>query len=98
MAKRDKKNAYELTKEKPSGSLGLLMSGGAAGTGFLFLIFLMIGAYAGMSLDNLIFFFLLAGLAGFLFGGAVTWVLIRYFGEIVHLSGLAGPVVKAPAP
>jgi hypothetical protein len=95
MAKKDKKT-YEITKEKPAGSLGLLISGGAAGTGFLFLVFLMIGAYAGMGLDNLIFYFMIAGFFGFFFGTGITWLLIRYFGEMVHLSGLAGPVASAP--
>ena len=100
MAKKDK-NTYEITKERPAGSLGLLISGGAAGTVFLFLVFLMIGAYAGMGLDNLIFYFMIAGFFGFLFGTGVTWLLIRYFGEMVHLSGLVGPVAKSqpePAP
>jgi len=99
MAKRDKKNEYELTKEKPAGSLGMLLSGAAAGSVFLFLVFLLIGAYGGLSLDNLIFYFLIAGLFGFALGGGVTWLLIRYFGEIVHFSGLVGPVASpAPAP
>ena len=97
MAKNDK-NTYEITREKPEGSFGLLISGGACGTVFLFLVTLLIGAYAGISLDNLIFYFLLSGLAGFLFGVAVTWIIIRYFGEIIHFSNLAQPVAAAAAP
>jgi hypothetical protein len=98
MAKKDK-NTYEITRERPTGSFGLLLSGGAAGTVFLFLVTLLIGAYAGITLDNLIFYFLLSGFAGFIFGAGVTWILIRYFGEIIHFSSLAGPAALShPAP
>jgi hypothetical protein len=89
MAKKDK-NTYEITREKPTGSFGLLISGGAAGSVFLFLVTLLIGAYAGITLDNLIFYFLLSGFAGFLLGAGMTWILIRYFGEIIHFSSLVG--------
>jgi len=88
MAKKDNKNTYEITRERPTGSFGLLISGGAAGSVFLFLTTLMIGAYAGISLDNLIFYFLLSGFAGFIFGAGMTWIIIRYFGEIIHFSSL----------
>jgi hypothetical protein len=97
MARSDK-NTYEITREKPEGSFGLLISGGACGTVFLFLVTLLIGAYAGMSLDNLIFYFLLSGFAGFLFGAGATWIIIRYFGEIVHFSNLAQPMAAAAPP
>ncbi len=95
MAKKDNKNTYEITRERPTGSFGLLLSGGAAGTVFLFLVTLLIGAYAGISLDNLIFYFLLSGFAGFILGAGVTWIIIRYFGEIIHFSSLVPSAAAA---
>jgi hypothetical protein len=98
MARKDK-DSYEITQERPAGSFGLLISGGAAGTVFMFLVTLLIGAYAGVSLDDLIFYFLLSGFAGFFFGAGMTWLTIRYFGEVIHFSSLAGPVAAAaPGP
>lgn len=101
MAKKNK-NIYEVTKEKPAGSFGLLISGGASGTVFLFLVTLLLGAYSGMSLDNLIFVFLLSGFLGFFLGMGLTWIIIRYFGEVLNLSSLVEPAglrkTEAPVP
>ncbi|MGH7738965.1 MAG: hypothetical protein ACREL1_02355, partial [bacterium] len=67
---------------------------------FLFLVTLLIGAYSGMSLDNLIFVFLLSGFLGFFLGMGLTWIIIRYFGEVLNLSSLVEPagLTKTEAP
>jgi len=97
MAKKDK-NYYEVTREKPVGSLGLLLAGASAGTIFLFLITILICAYDGIRLDDLIFYFLLAGFAGFFIGGAFTWAVLRYFTEITRPLGFeAAPVPPPPS-
>jgi hypothetical protein len=87
MANKDKKY-YEITKERPSGFLGLLLVGASAGAVFLFLFTILICAYDGVGLDNLIFYFLLAGFAGFFMGGFLTWLIIQYFSELISSKPL----------
>jgi hypothetical protein len=103
MANNDKKY-YVITKERPSGFLGLLLVGASAGTIFLFLVTILICAYDGVGLDNLIFYFLLAGFIGFFIGGFLTWLIIQYFSELISTKPLASTtnpnssdeVVQAP--
>jgi hypothetical protein len=91
MARREKDRLYyEITKEKPFGSLQMLLVGGSVGSVSGFLIASLVGAFEGIELDILVFSFLVASFLGFFFGVILMWLCLRYFGKIVDGIPLVG--------
>lgn len=78
------KQFYELTREKPNGLFYMILVGGTACAVLAFLIVSLVGAYESLSMDSIILAFLIAVMLGFLLGGIMTWLVIRYLGPIVE--------------
>jgi hypothetical protein len=96
--KREKDRIYyEVTKERPLGTFHLLLVGGASGSVLSFLIVTLVGAYAGMDLDGLVLFFLMANFIGFLVGASVVWLSLKYLEPRIPDSFLIGrKAIPAP--
>lgn len=78
------KQFYELTREKPYGLFQMILVGGTACAVLAFLIVSLVGIYEGLSMDSIILAFLTSALLGFLVGGMLTWLAIRYLGPLVE--------------
>lgn len=78
------KQFYELTRERPYGLFYMILVGGTACAVLAFLIVSLVGAYESLSMDSIILAFLIAVMLGFLLGGIMTWLVIRYLGPIVE--------------
>jgi hypothetical protein len=78
------KQFYELTREKPYGIFHMILVGGTACAVLAFLMVSLIGAYEGLPIDSIILAFLTAVLLGFLTGGVMTWLGIKYIGPILE--------------
>jgi len=94
------KQFYELTREKSYGIFHMILVGGTACAVLFFLIVSLIGAYEGLPMDSIILAFLTAVLLGFMLGGSITWLAIKYIGPIVDKiddeKSSAQPVVPSP--
>jgi hypothetical protein len=89
MAKREQgKLYYEVSNDKPSDSFRIFLSGGAVGSAFVFLLTVLVGVCNGMSMDRLLFIFLISSLAGFGLGVSVTFVFVKSFSSLVGGAAL----------
>lgn len=92
---KDKKGKifYEVTKEKPSGKTHVFLMGGSVGAVISFFIVSALGVFSTIGMDDLVFYFILSCLVGFLVGGFLTWVFVENFSKVV-----SGPSVSTPQP
>jgi hypothetical protein len=84
MADNKGKQFYELTREKPYGLFQMILVGGTACSVLAFLIVSLVSVYEGLPMDSIILAFLTSALLGFLLGGILTWLAIRYLGPILE--------------
>lgn len=88
MARNDKvKLYYDVPNDKPLDSFKILLSGGAVGSVFVFLITSLVGVCNSLSMDVLIFDFFISSIIGFVLGLVLTLVFVKnfssFFGSLV---------------
>lgn len=77
---------YQVTREKPEGVSHVLLIGGSVGAAMGFFIVSVVGAMNGTEMDDLVFYFLLSAIAGFLAGGFLTGLFVRNFSKVISAS------------
>jgi hypothetical protein len=101
MASQNKdKQYYELTREKPYGLFYMVLVGGTACSVLGFLIVSLVGTYEGLPLDSIILAFLAAVLLGFILGGLMTWLAVKYIGPVIDKfdSEKSAPPIETSVP
>ena len=87
MAKNNKgKQFFEVTREKPVGKGYVLLMGGSVGSAVSFFVVSVLGAFYGIGMDDLVFYFILFSIFGFFVGGFFTWFFILYFSKVASAS------------
>ena len=69
---------YEVTREKPGGKSNLLLLGGSISAVISFFCVSILGSIFGVEMDDLIFYFIISSIVGFLAGGVLTWFVVYY--------------------
>jgi phosphate/sulfate permease len=88
---------YQVTKDKPEGVSHVLLIGGSVGAALGFFIVSVVGAMNGTEMDDLVLYFILSAIGGFLAGGFLTLLFVKNFSKVVSASSLVSEQVPESA-